>query len=362
MIPIVRPWLPPLEDYVDLLREVWDTRMLSNFAEFSQRLEQLARNYLGSPNVLATSSGDIALIVTLRALDLPEGSPCFVSDFTFNSTINAALWNRLRPVPVDIDPQTLNLSPGELKRAMQRHPAPGVVLATHTFGNPCDADELAIAAAAHRSFLVFDAAHAYGSLRDGRHVGTFGDAEVFSLSGTKLVTSAEGGLVSTRHDWLADRIIYLRAYGFQHDYVSRYVGMNGKLSELHSALGVLTLPHVETVVDRRKDIVAHYLRELEGIALGQQVRSEDRSTYKDVALDFGEIRADVEAALTREGVQVKRYFVPLHSMDLYARYADGEYPGSSRAHAQILCVPAFIDIDSGTVQRICDTIQRVANE
>ena len=345
---------------MDLLREVWDSRMLSNFAEFSQRLEQQARDYLGSLNVLATSSGDVGLIVTLKALDLPEGSPCFVSDFTFNSTINAAIWNRLRPVLIDIDPRTLNMSPRRLKVAMQRHPTPGVVLATHTFGNPCDTDALAAAAEAHRSYLVFDAAHAYGSLRNGRHVGTFGDAEVFSLSGTKLVTCAEGGLVSTRHDWLADRVIYLRAYGFQHDYISKHVGINGKLSELHSALGVLTLPQVETAVERRQHVVGHYLRELEGIALGQQVRSEDRSTYKDVALDFGEIRADLEAALTREGVQVKRYFVPLHTMNLFKHYADGEYPGAAQAYSRVLCLPAFVDIDKQTVQRICNIIKGTA--
>ena len=360
MIPIARPWLPPLEEYVRLLEEIWHSRMLSNFGELSQRLERAAEAYLGAHHVLATSSGDAGLIITLRALDLPEGAPCFMSDFTFNSTINAALWNRLRPVLVDIDRSTLNLSPGALEGCMERNPQPGVVLATHVFGNPCDTGALKQAASAHGSYLVFDAAHGYGSRRDGRHVGTFGDAEVFSLSGTKPVTTAEGGLISTPHGWLAGRVRFLRAYGFQSDYISEYVGINAKLSELHAALGLLTLPEIEVATRRRHEIRALYLQELEGIASGQGVRSEDRSTFKDVVLNLGSSRADVESALTQADIQAKRYFVPLHTMDIYSAYGEGPYINSDHAYAETLCVPAFTEISDETVKQICSCIQSAA--
>ena len=356
MIPITRPALPPLERYTELLAEIWESRMLSNFADFAPRLEELVAGYLGVGHVRAVVSGDIGLMITLKALELPDGAPCFVSDFTFNSTVNAALWNRLRPVLVDIELDTFNLSSASLAAAMRRHPTPGVVLGTHVFGNPCDVEAIRPLAARHGHAVVFDAAHAYGSRRDGVPAGRLGDAEVFSLSGTKLVTSAEGGLITTPHDWLAERIDYLRAYGFQHDYVSHYVGLNGKMSELHAALGLLCLAEVEEAVAARAALVARY-RERLGDAVGwQAVASGDRSTYKDVCLWLGSRRDAVEAALTAAGVGTKRYFVPLHTMPAYAAHQDTPLPVTEEVHRSTLCVPAFTDLGTAGVDQICDVI------
>ena len=228
MIPITRPALPPLAEYVAILERIWDTRMLSNFGEFATSLEVLAADYLGAECVLTVSSGDVALILSLRALMLPPKTRVLVPSFTFNSTVNAILWNDLTPVFVDIDPETLNMDPAD---AAGRIEGAGAILATHVFGNPAPVDELAALASSVGARLLFDAAHGYGSLRRGKHVGTFGDAEVFSMSGTKPVTSAEGGLFATSDPELAERFRYLRAYGFQTDYHSRYVGLNGKLSD-----------------------------------------------------------------------------------------------------------------------------------
>jgi dTDP-4-amino-4,6-dideoxygalactose transaminase len=349
--------LPPLEDYTALLEEIWASRMLSNFGPFAVRLEQLASDYVGSDAVLAVVSGDIGLTLTLRALELPAGAPCFLSDFTFNSTINAALWNRLQPVLVDIEPDTFNLSPSSLEEAMGSHSEQGVILATHVFGNPCNADELARMGSDHGSYLVFDAAHAYGSLRDGVHVGSFGDAEVFSLSGTKLTTSAEGGLVSTPHGWLRERLEYLRGYGFQFDYDSHFVGLNGKISELHCALGLLTAAKIEDAVRHRHRVVARYRDALDDCVGWQFVRPNDRSTYKDVAVRLGVRRDGVEAALTRAGVETKNYFRPLHSQRAYAQYASAPLPVSAETHRSTLCLPAFADLSDAQIDFIAGVVK-----
>ncbi|MCU0269631.1 MAG: aminotransferase class I/II-fold pyridoxal phosphate-dependent enzyme [Acidimicrobiales bacterium] len=355
-IPFFRPQLPPLEDYVAELERIWSTKMLSNFADYSRRLEALATGYLGANHVLTVVSGDIGLVLALRALEIPRGAPAFVSTFTFNSTINAALWAGLRPVLVDIDPATFCLSADALSEAVQRHPEPGVVLATHTFGNPCDHAALRSVADASGSRLVYDAAHAYGSLRDGVHAGALGDAEVFSLSGTKLVTSAEGGLVSTPHDEVADRFRYLRGYGFQNDYNSRYVGLNGKISELHCALGVLTLAGVEQAVARRHEILAGY-RSVLGDRVGwQAVRADDRSTYKDISLVLGDRRDAVESALAAAGVATKRYFLPLHHQDAYQRWAGDPLPAADEVYRTTLCVPAYNDLTDEQVLAIADVV------
>ena len=356
-VPIFRPSLPPLEEYVAHLREIWESRMLSNFAAKAQALEHLTSSYLGTPTMTVVS-GDVGLIIALKALGLERESPCFLSDFTFNSTINAALWNGLRPVLVDCDRRTLNMDPDHLADALSRNPGPGVVLATHVFGNPCDTDALGRLAADHGSYVVYDAAHAYGSLRERAPVGSLGDASVFSLSPTKLVTSGEGGLIATPHPWLAERVMYLRAYGFQHDYESHYAGINGKMSELHAALGLVCLPLVEEAVLGRAAILEQYRSTLGEQVSWQHVRAADRSTHKDISIGLGERRPQIEDALTRDGVQTKRYFMPLHRMRAYAEFAHSDLEASDDAYQSTLCLPSYGDLDPATIGRVCAVIER----
>lgn len=358
MIPITRPTLPPLADYVGLLQRVWSTKMLSNFAEYATALEALAAEYLGAASVLTVSSGDVGLILALRALQLPPKTRVLVPSFTFNSTVNAILWNDLRPVFVDIDPESLNVDPADVERKID---GAGAILATHVFGNPAAVHELARIAGGAGARLIFDAAHGYGTLRAGRHVGTFGDAEVFSLSGTKPVTSAEGGFLATSNPELAERFRYLRAYGFQYDYHSRYIGLNGKLSELHAALGLLTVARIEDALAARRLHVDRYLGRL-GAVRGvtfQKVSPQDRSTYKDFALLFatGQERYLVETALTAAQVQTKRYFRPCHQMDAYRSYANGALPVTEDVYRRILCLPLFEDLAADQVDSICDVVE-----
>ena len=355
-IPICRPDLPPLEELTDLLGGVWDTRMLSNFGPLSRTLEEEAAARLGVERVLAVASGDTGLMATVAALGLEDGAPAFVSPFTFNSTVNVALWNRLRPVFVDIDPFTLNMDPGALATAMAGWNRPGVVLATHVFGAPCDTEALAELAGLGGHRLVFDAAHALGSVRGGRPIGGFGDAEVFSLSGTKLVTSGEGGLVATDDPELAQRIELVRGYGFSGDYRSRRVGLNGKMSELHAALGVLSLRRLPELVARRREIVARYRENLGDMVGWQIVAPGDVSTHKDLVLELGFRRQAVQEALEATGVQTKRYFVPLHTMEAYSRFQTSPLPTAEAVHERTLCVPIYSDLRTDQVDLICEII------
>jgi len=358
MIPITRPALPPLDEYVASLERIWSSRMLSNFAEYAAALESMAADYLGARYVLSVSSGDIGLILALRSLQLPPRTKVLVPSFTFNSTVNAILWNELTPVFVDIDADTLCVDPAEVARRID---GAGALLATHVFGNPAQVAELARLVGGAGARLVFDAAHGYGSRSGERHVGTFGEAEVFSLSGTKLVTSAEGGLLATSNPEIAERFRYLRAYGFQHDYNSRFVGLNGKMSELHAALGLLTLARVEEAVAVRQALVDRYrarLAALPGVSF-QHVAASDRSTYKDFAVLFasGEQRYLAEAALTAAGVQTKRYFRPCHRMEAYRTWSHRPLPVTESTYLRILCLPIFEDLAPEQVDFVCDTIE-----
>jgi len=355
-VPICRPDLPRLSDYTELLEEVWESQMLSNFGPLSRRLEAEASKYLGGIHVRATASGDIGLMAVIKALGLEPGAPCFVSPFTFNSTINTVLWNQLQPVYVDIDAATYNMSPHALAEAIGDEAQTGLVLATHVFGTPCDVESLASLASSSGHFLVFDAAHGLGAEHAGSMIGTFGDAEMFSLSGTKPVTSAEGGLIATRHDWLLDRFERVRGYGFRDDYRSDIVGVNGKMSELHAALGLLNLRRIDSILAARDIHVAHYRSRLGGLVGWQHVRDGDRSTTKDLAIHLGTKRARVELALRTAGVQTKRYFVPLHYMSAYASFVHGPLPGAEKAYEESLCIPLFGSMSADDVDYVSNII------
>jgi dTDP-4-amino-4,6-dideoxygalactose transaminase len=325
--------------------------MLSNFGTYAKRFETAAQAYLDTPRVRAVASCDLGLVIALAALDLPPGAEAIVPSFTFNSTVNAILWNRLTPVFADLDPERLTIDPGEVQALAG--PRTGVVVGTHVFGNPCDHDAIR-AAAGPRLPIVYDAAHAYGSRYRGRPVGTLGEVEVFSFSGTKLITSAEGGLIAAARDDIVWRVEYLRAYGFQGDYESHLVGLNGKISELHAALGVLTLESVEESVRRRQQSVARYrqaLGDLPDLSF-QSVDERDRCTYKDFAILCAHGRDDLEQRLGAAGIQTKRYFRPAHTMRAYRRYATRPLPRTEQVYARILCLPIFNEIRDAEVDEV----------
>ena len=356
MIPIARPELPDLDAYRRLLEEIWQSHMLSNFGRHAKALEAEAARYLAAAHVRAVANCDLGLVLALAALDLPEGGECLMPAFTFNSSPNAALWNRLVPVFCDIDPETFTLDPADLERCLS--PRTTVVLATHVFGNPCDADCLRGLTSARAIPLVFDAAHAYGSLYRGRKVGTLGDFEVFSLSGTKPVTSAEGGLVSTNHEELAERIRLGRNYGFYGDYNSRVPGLNAKISELHAALGCLTLATVEEAVRRRNAIAARYrenLKNVDAISF-QRVDARNRSTFKDFAIVCVHSSRELQTHLEDRGVETKRYFLPAHRMDYFRRFSREPLPRTEELYEKILCLPIYNELGMTEVDRISQLV------
>ncbi len=216
-------------------------------------------------------------------------------------------------------------------------------------------------AKASGQFLIFDSAHAYGSSYNGTKVGVFGDAEVFSLSGTKVVTTAEGGLVATGHDWLAEKLQCFRGHGFKIDYESRVVGLNAKLSELHAALGTLTLPKIEESILRRRAIRDAYKDELAEEVVWQHVRDADRSTYKDICI---RVNCDVGALQQKfadAGIQTKRYFRPLHTMRLFKDFATLALPNTESVYDASLCVPVFEDMPDSAVSRVADMIRRYSS-
>jgi len=345
MIPIMRPSLPPIDDYFKRIETIWNSKMLSNFGANAKEFEKKAQHYLGNKNVRVASSCDTALLLGISALGLPRDTRCIVTPFTFNSTINAIIWNGLRPDFVDVDPETFNIDPERVAQAATKKTS--AIVATHVFGNPCEISELKKIARSNDIPMIFDAAHAYGSIYRGKKIGTFGNIEAFSFSGTKLITAGECGLLSTNDKGIAGKFEMLRNYGFLGDYNSKYIGLNGKVSEMNAALGCLTLDSIEDAVKRRNRLASVYAEELEGVdgISRQSVDPRCRSTYKDFGIRISKNRDGVEKYLKSKGVQTKRYFLPTHTMPAYSKYASRKLPVTEKLYKEILCLPIFNEMD-----------------
>jgi dTDP-4-amino-4,6-dideoxygalactose transaminase len=352
---VARPALPELDDLRDALAETWETGVVSNFGPAARRLEAICREYTGLAHVHAVSSADIGLTLALAALQLPRGARVVVPSFTFPSTLHAVLWNGLRPVFADVDPRTWCLTAESAAPALDG--AAGIV-GTHAFMATCDVHGLALTGAP----VVYDAAQAYATWIGDAHAGAFGAASVFSFSATKVVTAGEGGLATFRDPHAAARFARLRVYGMERDYSVMAPGLNGKLSELHAALGCLTLPRTEELVAAGTELAARYRERLAGVdgtAL-QRIPAGVRPTPTQMVVDVGERRDAAAAALARHGIETRTYFRPLHAMAPFAELERAPLPVTERLGRSLLTLPLHAGMGALDVDRVCAVLLDVA--
>lgn len=333
---------------------------------FVRELEALAADYLGVRHCVAVSCCTSGLMLVLRTSGL--SGDVVLPSFTFSASAHAVAWNGLRPVFADIGPDNLLLDPAAAARATGVRTS--AILATHTYGTPCDVEGLDKVARRSGIRLFFDAAHAFGSSRGGTMVGGFGDAEVFSLSPTKVLIAGEGGIIATNDDVLAERCRIGRDYGNPGDYDTRFVGLNARMSELHAATALASFEDLEERIARRNELAERYhkvLGDLPGIGF-PTVAEGDRSTYKDLTIlidaeRFGSDAASVAEALGAEGVQTRRYYSPpVHRQRAYRSLvpANGPLPVTDDAAAKVLTLPLFTGMRDEQVDAVGGVLGRLA--
>jgi dTDP-4-amino-4,6-dideoxygalactose transaminase len=325
--------------------------MLSNFSKHSQIMEQSAKAYFNSDRHFHSAvSCDISLILLLKCFDFPAGSEVLVPSFTFNSTVNGILWNGLKPVFVDIDPDGYGISLEDIGRKITRKTV--AIMGVHIFGNPCKMTELEAIADAKGLKLIFDSAHAYGSKYAGKHICEYGDAGAFSFSGTKLITSAEGGLVYIKDKEISDKFVRARNYGFLNDYNTKMLGLNGKISEFHAAIAHLAMRDIDNIMSRRQVIAKRYAEGIKNVEF-QTVKPDNLSSYKDFSIAVDK-RDELYDYLTERGIQTKKYFFPNHYTDFHK--TSGGLENTEALYAKILCIPIFNDITEEQVEYVIDSI------
>jgi dTDP-4-amino-4,6-dideoxygalactose transaminase len=357
-VPFVRAPAPPLTRVTELLEPSWSQGMLTN-GPLVRRLEEEAAALLGVEHVVAVASCTTGLMLVIRALDMR--GDVLLPSFTFSASAHAIAWNGLRPRFAECDPASFQL---DMKDAGARAEAIGGILATHVFGAPCAAEKVVELGRARNAPVVFDAAHAIGSLRNGTPVSRLGDASVFSMTPTKPLVAGEGGLVATNRADLAHLVRIGRDYANPGDYDTQFVGLNGRLSEMHAAVALASLEIFPVHKKHRDEIAGRYRDELAGIpGVGiQHVDSGDVSTYKDftIAVDpgvFGTDRDTLREALTAEGVDTRCYFdPPVHRQTAYAHLPSVELPGTDAAAGSVLSLPIYPALGLDNVVRIAAVI------
>lgn len=354
---ITEPTLPDFDDIKEGTRKILESRMVTA-SENVRNFENEIKEYTGAKNAAAVSACTTGLLISMRTLDLK--GEVIMPSFTFMASGHALLWNNLRPRFVDIDPQTFNISPAEVEKAVTKDTC--AILGLHIFGNPAEVRALEKTAEEHNLKLIFDSAHALGSESGGKKIGTFGDCEVFSLSPTKTVTACEGGLVLTKHDDLHSKIVMARDYGKTADYDSVILGLNARMAEFNALIAINSLRMLERSIERRNRIADIYRKRLEklpGISF-QEIKSGNRSTFKDFAITIDHetfllTRNQLRAVLEAENIEVRTYFdPPLHRQTLYK--TNEKLPVTDAIASSILCLPLYSHMPEIFATTVCDVI------
>ena len=365
MIKITEPTLPAFELLQVRSNKIIKSRMITN-ADYVREFETKVAKYIGVKHAVAVSSCTSGLMLVLKAYGLSGEVIC--PSFTFHATTHAIVWNKLKPIFVDCDRDTLNLDPQQVEKTITKKTS--AIVGVHIFGNPSPIDELQAIAKKHKIKLIFDAAHGFGARHHGNNIGRFGDAEVFSLSPTKLLTAGEGGLVTTNDKKLAETIRIGRNYGDSGTYDSEFSGLNARMSEFHALLGIESLKTLERNVVHRAKLVRLYkklLSDVPGIHF-QKVANYDRSSFKDFSMvidpnEFGTNRDVVQDELLRQGIGSKKYFYPpVHKQKAFLKFARGvdkRLPVTKFVSENCLSIPLYSHMPKEFVERIAKTLKRI---
>jgi len=356
-----RPTIEEAPSMLQDLADVFASGILTD-GPFVRRLESAVADRFGVEHCVAVSSCTTGLMLVLRALG---GSSVSLPSFTFSATGHAALWNEMEPRFADCDRETWCLEPAQDLSG-------DVIVGVHISGVPCPVSDLEKVAASTGADLVFDAAHGAGSLvtvdGDTRLLGGFGLAEVFSLTPTKVLSGAEGGLVTTNDGNLAEEVRVGRNYGNPGDYDTRFAGLNARLSEPHAVVALHSLARLEERVDARNMLAERYrqnLGDLPGIGF-QAVPDGARSSYKDFTITvdaerFGVTRDQMAEVLAREGIDTRRYYdPPLHRQTAYRSWAEEvQLPVTERLAGRVLTLPMWSHLEARAVDQVSSALRLI---
>lgn len=355
-INITQPFLPPKEEYQKYIDEIWQRNWLTNDGPLVKELETKLKKYLDTTNLLYVSNGTIALQLAMKALNLSD--EIITTPFSYVATTAAIVWEECTPVFVDIDKDTLNIDASKIEDAITSKTT--AILATHVYGNPCDIDAIEQIAKKHHLKVIYDAAHCFGTKYKGKSVFEYGDISTASFHATKVFHTIEGGAVFTKDKNVLKKLRYLRNFG--HDGPEKYkgIGINGKNSEFHAAMGLCNLKYIGAILKKRKKdymLYANLVEQSNISLLALTPNSTFNYSYFPIIFESEEVLLTVIKALNKNNIFPRRYFYPLLSELDYVENTKQCKIAQSVSN-RVLCLPLFYEITEDTIVKICDIITK----
>jgi len=362
---VTEPTLPPLEEFLPYLEEIWNSKILTNGGPIHQKLEQALCDYLGVQYVALFANGSIALMASLKALGIT--GEVITTPYTFIATTHSINWCGCTPVFVDVDPKTFNLDPNKIEAAINENTT--AILPVHCYGTPCDTDAIQSIADRHDLQVVYDAAHAFSVQDSGGSVLRHGDMSVLSFHATKVFNTFEGGAIVCKDRQMLDRINHLKNHGIVNQTTVDQLGINGKLSEVAAAFGLAQLPYMDNALSSRKKIDAAYRKGLSDVC-GLQCVTINHSAVSNygyfpilVEESFRLTRDELYQSLVDQGIYSRRYFYPITSeFPVYAGLPSSgvaNLPVATRLSSKVLCLPIFPDMSAEQQNRVLKAIQGI---
>jgi dTDP-4-amino-4,6-dideoxygalactose transaminase len=359
MINVTKPFAPPIEEYIKLIEGIWDRNWFTNNGPLVNELELQLKEYLNLPDLLFLSNGTIALQIAIKALELK--GEIITTPFSYVATCSSIVWEGCKPVFIDINPENFNLDVDKIEAAITLNTS--AILATHVYGNPCDIDKIQEIAKKHNLKVIYDAAHCFGTLYKGKSVFAYGDISTTSFHATKLFHTIEGGAVFTNNPELLKRMSYLRNFGHEGPENFAEVGINGKNSEFHAAMGICNLKYIDEIKESRKKQSNRYTQKLVNSALSFIHINRDATfnfAYFPVIFQSEDLLLKVEKELIANKVKPRRYFFPsLNTVEVFNHNVS--LPVSEDISKRVLCLPLFHSLSLEEVDYISRIILRAIN-
>lgn len=359
MIPVTKPFLPPAEEYKSYIEGIWKRQWLTNMGPLASDLEMRLKAHLCVKHLLFVTNGTVALQMAIKALDLK--GEIITTPFSFIATTSSIVWEGCTPAFVDIDPQSLNIDPKKIEQAITEKTT--AILATHVYGNPCDVEAIDKIAKKHNLKVIYDGAHAFGVQVHGKSIFDYGDISICSLHATKLYHSIEGGLIMTKDAELLKKMAYIRNFGISgHDSFAE-LGINGKNSEFHAAMGLVNLNHIERIYDKRKELTEYYDKSLKNLKAVKPTWYDGASlnyAYYPILLENEELLLAIKKKLDANEIFTRRYFYPSLARSLPYLPAK-ELLVTEGVSRRVLCLPLYFDLTKEEIDLMARLMLRVQN-
>lgn len=355
MINVTKPYTPDQRLFLNYIDQIWNSKWFTNNGPLVRELEVKVGNEFEINHVLLTSNGTIALQMAIKALDLKN--EIITTPFSFVASTSSIVWEGCEPVFVDIDPQTLNIDASKIEQAIT--PQTTAILATHVYGNPCDVEMIQEIANKHNLKVIYDGAHTFGVRYKGKSLFQWGDISTCSFHATKIFHTVEGGAVFTKSDDIAYRLARIRNFGFKSFDEFDGIGINGKNSEFHAAMGLSILPDMPSIIQRRKELASEYDRKLNGLGLTKPSifpGTDYNYSYYVVIFNSEKDLIQSKDALEQRKIFSRRYFYPLLSSLDYVKPAD--VPIAEDISKRVLCLPFYYDLSFDDIDIIAGILNK----